>query len=69
MPRKATGAAAEKTTAAKKTTTRRAKKTERIEPAILQWEDIATRAYYLSLESEADQLENWLRAERELALQ
>jgi hypothetical protein len=69
MPRKATEAAATKTTAAKKTTTRRTKKTETTEPTILQWEDIATRAYYISLESEGDQLEHWLRAERELALQ
>ena len=68
MPRKATEAAAPKTTATKKTTTRRTKKTETTEPTILHWEDIATRAYYISLESEGDQLAHWLRAERELAL-
>jgi hypothetical protein len=66
MPRKAAEAAAPKTTATKKTTTRRPKKTE---PTILRWEDIATHAYYLSLDSVGDELENWLRAERELALQ
>ena len=68
MPRKATEAAAPEKTAAKKTVTRRTKTTETTEPIVLQWEDIATRAYYISLESAGDQLDNWLRAERELAL-
>ena len=32
------------------------------------YEDVATRAYYIHLEGGgADELENWLRAERELA--
>jgi hypothetical protein len=68
MPRKATEAAAEstKTTAAKKTVTRRKKKTEATEPIVLNWEYVATRAYYLSLETGADPVENWLRAEQEL---
>jgi hypothetical protein len=32
----------------------------------LAWDAVATRAYFLSLETGADPLENWLRAEREL---
>jgi hypothetical protein len=71
MPRKATEAAAPKKTAATKTTktvTRRTKKTE-TDPLVLSWEDVATRAYYISLESGGNELDNWLRAERELALQ
>ena len=67
MPRKATEAAATtKKTAAKKTVTRRAKKTEALEPILLTWEQIATRAYYIHLESGGDPIENWLRAEQEL---
>jgi len=66
MPRKATEAAAETSkTAAKKTVTRRAKKTEATE-AVLTWEHIATRAYYIHLEAGGDPIENWLRAELEL---
>ena len=65
MPRKATEAAATKTPAAKKTVTRRTKKTEAIEPVVLKWEHVATRAYYIHLEAGGDPLENWLRAERE----
>ena len=68
MPRKATEAAAPKKTAAKKIATRRTKKTEATEPIVLNWEHIATRAYYISLEDGGDPLENWLRAEHELAL-
>jgi Protein of unknown function (DUF2934) len=68
MPRKAAEAAAPEKTAAKKTITRRTKKTE-TNPLVLSWEDIATRAYYISLESGGNELDNWLRAERELALQ
>lgn len=34
--------------------------------AIVSYEDIATRAYYLHLEGGHDPFENWLRAEREL---
>jgi Protein of unknown function (DUF2934) len=66
MPRKATEAAATTTkTAAKRTVTRR-KKTEATEPIVLNWEDVATRAYYIHLEQGGDPFENWLRAEREL---
>jgi Protein of unknown function (DUF2934) len=65
MPKKATEAAAASTKkpAAKKTTTRRARKTT---PVVLQWEYVATRAYYIHLEEGGDPTENWLRAEREL---
>jgi hypothetical protein len=66
MPRKATEAAAPKTTAAKRTVTRRTKKTETTEPIVLKWEHVATRAYFIHLEAGGDPLENWLRAEREL---
>ena len=66
MPKKATEAAATKKPAAKRTVTRRAKKTEAIQPIELNWDDVATRAYYIHLESGGDPLENWLRAEREL---
>jgi hypothetical protein len=61
MPRKAE--AAEKP-AAKRTIGRRRK----IEaaPVELAWDTVATRAYFISLETGADPLENWLRAEREL---
>lgn len=62
MPKKATEAAATKPTA-KRTATRRTKKTE---PIVLTWDEIATRAYYIHLESGGDPTENWLRAEREL---
>jgi hypothetical protein len=34
-------------------------------PAVTQ-EDIATRAYFISLEEGGDAFDNWLRAEREL---
>jgi hypothetical protein len=65
MPRKATEAAATVKTAAKKTTTRRTKKAT--EPIVLNWEDVATRAYYIHLEEGGDAQENWMRAEHELA--
>ena len=65
MPRKTAEAAATKT---KKSVVRRAsKKTTTEAPAVLTWENVAERAYYLSLESDADPVENWLRAEHELA--
>jgi hypothetical protein len=65
MPRKATEAAATKKPAApKRTVTRRAKKTE-TEPIVLNWEHVATRAYYIHLDEGGDPFENWLRAERE----
>src|SRR5207248_5940015 len=62
MPSRKTTEAAAKP-AAKKTLTRRrtAKKTVPVE-----WEHIATRAYYIHLEAGGDPNENWLRAEREL---
>ena len=66
MPKKATEAAATKKPAAKKTVTRRTKKAEAIQPIELNWDNVATRAYYIHLESGGDPVENWLRAEREL---
>ena len=68
MPKKATEAAATKKPAAKRTVTRRTKKTEAIQPIELNWDNVATRAYYLHLEEGGDPLDNWLRAERELVL-
>jgi hypothetical protein len=50
--------------AAKRTITRRKKVAAA--PVELTWDTVATRAYYLSLETGSDPLENWLRAEREL---
>jgi DUF2934 family protein len=66
MPKKATEAAATtRKPAARKTSTRRttAKKTEM---TTLDWEHVATRAYYIHLAEGGDPTENWLRAEREL---
>ena len=69
MPKKATEAttkaAAKNPAAAKKPVTRR-KKTEAAQPIALDWDHVATRAYYIALESGGDPTENWLRAEREL---
>ncbi len=68
MTKKATEAttkAAAKTPAARKTVTRR-KKVESTQPIELSWDHVATRAYYIALESGGDPIENWLRAEREL---
>jgi len=65
MPKKATEAAATtKTPAAKKTTTTR--RTRKTTPVVLDWEHVATRAYYIHLSEGGDPSENWLRAEREL---
>ena len=52
MPRKTTEAAATKT---KKSVVRRAstKKTTEAAPAVLTWENIAERAYYISLEADS----------------
>ena len=36
-------------------------------PAAVAHEQVATRAYFLHLEGGHDDVENWLRAERELA--
>jgi hypothetical protein len=69
MPKKATEAAATtRKPAARKTSTRRttAKKTEMTEMTGLDWEHVATRAYYIHLAEGGDPTENWLRAEREL---
>ena len=69
MPKKATEAttkaAAKKPAAAQKPVTRR-KKAETTQPIELHWDHVATRAYYIALESGGDPIENWLRAEREL---
>jgi hypothetical protein len=62
VPKKAETTGAEKP-AVKRTVTRRRKTVAPVEPT---WEAVATRAYFLSLETGADPLENWLRAEREL---
>ena len=65
MPRKTTEAAA--TTKTKKSVVRRAVK-KTTEPAVLAWEHVAERAYYIHLETGRDDpTENWLRAELELA--
>jgi hypothetical protein len=66
MPKKATDAAAAAKPAAKKTVTPRRKKTEATQPIELTWDHVASRAYYIALESGGDPIENWLRAEREL---
>ena len=68
MPKKATEAAAIKKPAAKRTVTRRTKKVEAIQPIELNWDDVATRAFFIHLETGGDPLDNWLRAERELVL-
>jgi hypothetical protein len=68
MPKKATDAAAAAKPAAKKTVAprRTKKKTDAAQPIELSWDHVATRAYYIALESGGDPVENWLRAEREL---
>jgi hypothetical protein len=69
MTKKATEAATTKAAAttpvARKTVTRR-KKVESTQPIELSRDHVATRAYYIALESGGDPIENWLRAEREL---
>jgi hypothetical protein len=65
MPRKTTEAAA--TTKTKKSVVRRAAKKTTETPAVLTWEHVADRAYYIHLETGGDPTENWLRAEHELA--
>ncbi|MGH3050504.1 MAG: hypothetical protein ACRDLK_10125 [Gaiellaceae bacterium] len=58
--------------AAKRTTTKSTKTPAARRPSLRRKlaaatpEEIATRAYYLHLEGGVDQVENWLRAEREL---
>ena len=66
MPRKTTEAAATTKPVAKRTVTRRKKKTE--ETIVLNWEHVAERAYYIHLDEGGDPIENWLRAEQELAV-
>ena len=66
MPRKTTEAAATTKPVAKRTVTRRKKKTE--ETIVLSWEHVAERAYYIHLDAGGDPVENWLRAEQELAV-
>ncbi len=66
MPRKTTEAAATTKPVAKRTVTRRKKTTE--ETIVLTWEHVAERAYYIHLDEGGDPTENWLRAERELAV-
>jgi hypothetical protein len=66
MPRKTTEAAATTKPVAKRTVTRRKKKTE--ETIVLTWEHVAERAYYISIDEGGDPVDNWLRAERELAV-
>lgn len=64
MPAKRTESKTSKAPAAKKPAVRRRKAA----PAVtVSYEDIATRAYYIHLEGGHDPLENWLRAEQELA--
>jgi Protein of unknown function (DUF2934) len=60
MPPKKETTTKTKATAVKRTVTRRRK-----QPTVSQ-EMIATRAYFLHLETGGDAFENWLQAEREL---
>lgn len=62
MPAKRTEAKTSKAPAARKPAIRRKKPSA----AIVSYEHIATRAYYLHLAGGHDPLENWLRAEAEL---
>jgi Protein of unknown function (DUF2934) len=66
MPKKTDAAAAAKPAAKKTATARRTKKQEAAQPIELTWDRVATRAYYIALETGGDAFENWLRAEREL---
>ena len=63
MARRTTEAAATSKSGAKRTITRRGKS----ETAVLSEEHVATRAYYIHLDTGGDPVENWLQAERELA--
>jgi hypothetical protein len=60
MPPKKETTTKTKAAAAKRTVTRRKK-----QPAVSE-EMIATRAYFLHLETGGDAFENWLQAERDL---
>jgi hypothetical protein len=71
-PKKADESTPKTTTTAKKTPAKTAtttrKRTVKMSPVIVTPEDIAFRAYMISLTPESgDQLANWLRAEEELS--
>ena len=66
MPKKTVDAAAAKPAVKKTVTRRRTKKTDAAQPIELTWDHVATRAYYIALETGGDPIENWVRAEREL---
>lgn len=68
-PAKKTTTAAKKTAATvTKTTATTRRRTVKLTPVIITPEDIAFRAYMISISGNGgDQLENWLRAEQELA--
>jgi Protein of unknown function (DUF2934) len=51
---------------AKKVVKRAAPKRRVTKKVEATYEEIATRAYFISLEAGGEPLENWLRAEREL---
>ena len=51
---------------AKKVVKKAAPKRKDVAKVAITHEDIATRAYFISLEAGGEPLENWLRAEREL---
>jgi hypothetical protein len=65
MPAKRTESKTSKAPAARKPAIRR-KKAAPTEAMAVDYDDIATRAYYIHLEGGNDPLENWLRAEQEL---
>lgn len=67
MPRKPTEPKAAATNGAKtaKPPARRARKSAEPTPA---HDHVATRAYFIHLESGGEALDNWLQAERELAV-
>jgi hypothetical protein len=67
-PKKADETTPKTTTTARKTPATPRKRTVKITPVDVTPEDIAFRAYMISLTPESgDQLANWLRAEQELA--
>ncbi len=59
--------AAKTATTAAKTPARRTTRKKAV-VAELPYEHVATRAYFIHLESGGEPLENWLQAERELAV-
>ena len=63
---KTTKAATAKAAAAKATATTAAPRRRRTRATSPSHDQIAERAYYLSIESDVGELGNWLRAEREL---